>query len=136
MEPKQNPVALIVDDEPIVRRTIRSKLRLYGFDVIEAEGVREAERIAAEFDGTIDVVIANHELRDGIGKHAIDRIRQHRPDIRALRYSGYPLQELQRTGGINDDVAFIQKPFHVDQFMAKVGEALGWLPERRRTAGG
>ena len=50
------------------------------------------------------------------------------------RLSGYPHEELQRTGDIGPKAAFIQKPFRPDQFIAKVREALGWLPERRRTA--
>ncbi len=133
---QRSPVALVVDDDRGVKDAIRSMLRMYGFHVIEAEGIRDAERIVAGFEGTIDLVIANHELRDGIGKHAIETVRQLRPGIRVLRYSGYPLEELQRTGGINDGVPFIQKPFRVDQFIAKVREVLGWLPERRRTAEG
>ncbi len=76
------------------------------------------------------MVIANDELRDGIGKHAIERIRQHRSDIRALRYPGYPLEELQRTAGINDDV-------RVHSEAVPCGSRSPWgVPERRRTAGG
>ena len=132
---ERSPVTLIVDDEPSVSDVIRSTLQRHGFKVLEAVGVEDAVRVAAKYDGPIDLIVANHKLRDGVGREAIDRIKEQRPEVRVLRYSGYPHEELQRTGDIGPEAAFIQKPFRSDQFIAKVRDVLGWLPERRRTAG-
>ncbi len=134
---KQTPVALVVDDEPGVRQIVASMLRLYGFDILEAGSVQHALKVTSEHRGVIDLAVVNHVLQDGLGRQLADVLKEQRPEVQVLRYSGYPREELQRTGGIRDDSAFIQKPFRFDEFSAKVREVLGWLPERgSRPSGG
>lgn len=128
--------ALVVDDEPGVREVVAETLRRRGFTVLEARGVEESCRVSNEYDGPIELLVVNHLLVDGIGQHAVMKIAQARPDAKVLRYSGYPRQHLQDSGGIDADVAFLQKPFRATQLIEKVREVLGWLPERKRTAGG
>ncbi len=95
---ERTPVTLIVDDEPSVRDVIRSTLQRHGFTILEAVGVEHAVRVAAEHDGPINLVVANHKLRDGVGREAIDRIKEQRPEVRVLRYSGYPTRSCSGPG--------------------------------------
>lgn len=87
-----------------------SGLEPHNFTVLQAEGVAEAVRIAAEHHGDIDLLIANHSLADGTGRDAAERITQAWPDVKVLQYSGYPRQQLEPEGGVAEGVTFIQKP--------------------------
>ncbi len=59
----------------------------------------------------------------GAGELA-EQIRAQRPDIRLLFMSGYTTDEVVRRGISRTDVAFIQKPFTLDELMRKVREVL------------
>jgi two-component system cell cycle sensor histidine kinase/response regulator CckA len=86
---RETAVAMVVDDDSLVRRTVAAVLERHNFTVLQAEGVAEAVRIAAEHHGDIDLLIANHSLADGTGRDAAERITQAWPDVKVLQYSGY-----------------------------------------------
>ncbi len=72
-------VALVVDDDALVRKTVVEMLERHSFTVVQAEGVADAVRIADENQGRIDLLIANHSLRDGTGQDAAHHVTEKWP---------------------------------------------------------
>lgn len=115
------PVALIVEDEPSIRRFVRMALEAEGWQVHECETVRQ---------GLIDagtrrpeLVILDLGLPDGDGI-------QYLQDLRA--WSGVPVIVLSARSGEADKIAaldagaddYLSKPFGVGELMARVRVAL------------
>jgi len=120
------PVALVIEDERQIRRFVRTALETEGFNVVEAETVRQGLLDA----GTRrpDIVILDLGLPDGDG---VDFIR----DFRA--WSAVPIVVLSARVEETDKIAaldagaddYLTKPFGVGELLARVRAA------RRRGAG-
>ncbi|WP_067064145.1 two-component system response regulator KdpE [Roseateles chitosanitabidus] len=115
------PIALIVEDEPNIRRFVRLALEGEGWSVHETGTMRQGLIDA----GTRrpDVVILDLGLPDGDGQ---DFLR----DLRA--WSSVPVIVLSARGGEEDKIAaldhgaddYLSKPFGVGELMARVRVAL------------
>lgn len=118
---------LVIDDETGVRDSLRQMLESAGHFVREAQnglvGLRlfQAERP--------DLVVTDIIMPDMEGIETIRTIRAQAPDARILAISGGGrmgnvdfLSVAQRLGA--DSV--LQKPFEVDEFLAKVSELLNF----------
>jgi CheY-like chemotaxis protein len=80
--PTHRPLALVVDDDPEVRRALARLLRPE-LDVWLAGSVAQAEAALAEFE-RVDVAFVDWELPDGTGEQILERLA-HWPDaIRVL----------------------------------------------------
>lgn len=79
---------LVVEDNDQVRRAVAGRLRMLGYDVVEAG--RGAEAIAAlEGDATIRLVLSDVVMPGGVdGFDVADWARAHRPDVGVLLVSG------------------------------------------------
>jgi two-component system KDP operon response regulator KdpE len=123
-----NPIALIVEDEPSIRRFVRMALEGEGWIVHECETVRQGLLDA----GTRrpDLIVLDLGLPDGDG---VDYLK----DLRS--WSGVPVIVLSARSDEGDKIAaldagaddYLTKPFSVGELMARVRVAL-----RRSQAGG
>jgi len=112
-----HPVALIVEDEPSIRRFVRMALEAEGWAVAECDTVRQGLLDA----GTRrpDLIILDLGLPDGDG---VDYLR----DLRA--WSGVPVIVLSARSDEADKIAaldagaddYLTKPFNVGELMARV----------------
>jgi FixJ family two-component response regulator len=64
------------------------------------------------------------------GKEMASRLRQTRPDMGVLYCSGYTENAIVHHGVIDDEVAFLQKPFSPDGLARKVRDVLDALPRQ------
>jgi two-component system KDP operon response regulator KdpE len=112
---------LIVDDEPAIRRLLRTTLRVHEYEVLEAAFAAEAlELVAAK---KIDVVILDLGLPDADGNDVIRRVRES---------SGVPIIVLSARNDERGKVAaldagaddYVTKPFSVEELMARIRAAL------------
>ncbi len=111
-------------------------LRSQSFCVVEAVSVREAQRVIADHERRIDLVVANHNLTDRTGRRIADLLQKTRPEIAILHYSTYPpLDELQRKNAA-ERVRFMLAPFRLKPLMANVRRLIERMPDRRTMAGG
>jgi CheY-like chemotaxis protein len=77
---------LVVDDEPLVRKSIKHILTSQGHEVLEAENGRSGEALALQEHPeviVIDIVMPEQE-----GLATIISLHRKRPDIRVLAISG------------------------------------------------
>jgi two-component system, OmpR family, KDP operon response regulator KdpE len=119
--PEQQPVILVIDDEPPIRRFLRATLTNHGYRLIEAAGGQEG--IAQVTEQRPDVVLLDLGLPDIDGLEVTRRLRE---------WTNVPIIVLSARGQEHDKVAaleagaddYLTKPFGVAELMARMRVAL------------
>lgn len=104
---------LLVEDDPLVRWSIRDQLVQLGQTVLEASTLEEALERCDE--ARIELLLVDVELPDITGTELAARIRAHDPRLPILFTSAHPHEQLLTRGTLGADQAFIQKPFQVER---------------------
>ena len=115
---------LLVEDDEMVRGLVRQALVREGYKVLDASDPLEAQRISAEYRGRIQLLITDVVMPKVSGRELAARISQLRPNIKLLYMSGYTDGAILNSGILEDEVAFLQKPFSPDALTGKVREVL------------
>jgi len=115
---------LLVEDEEIVRNLCCEILKESGYQVHVASNGEEACRICAEESGTIELMVTDVVMPRMSGRELAERATALRPDMSVLYISGYTDDSIVRHGVLDEDMAFLQKPFSPDSFSRKVREVL------------
>jgi len=105
-------VALLVDDEFLVRMCTADMLADLGYEVVEADTAEEALRIFND-RSSIDIVITDHLMPGMTGTDLIRHVRSIRPNVPVLMVSGYAQME-----GVTADIPRLTKPFRSDELAA------------------
>ena len=113
---------LIVDDEPAIRRFLRTSLAAEGYNVLEAEDGRNA--IDAIRGGRIDVLVLDLGLPDIDGIEVVRRLRELGSTVPIIVLSSRTNEsaKVQALDLGADD--YITKPFGVDELLARIRTAL------------
>lgn len=107
---------LIVDDEENHRRSLAIGLRLEGYDVHEAKDGEEA--LVRLDERAIDLAIVDLMMP---GIHGLDlarRMRFRHPAVRVVLTSAYHLTERQLERADVGAIAFVPKPYRLEELMA------------------
>ena len=115
---------LIAEDDPDVRRLMRSVLKEYGYRVVEAADGNEAIRKFRETAPSVDLVILDVIMPKKNGREAYDEIVGIAPGIRALFISGYTADIIDHSGPLSDGPPLISKPISPQQLLTTVREML------------
>jgi PAS domain S-box-containing protein len=115
---------LIVEDDVALRTVTSKTLQDRGYSVLEAESGEEALRLAAEYDGPIDLVLADIIMPRMSGRRLAESLRSMQPAMRVLFMSGFTRDEVVRQGLMEKGAAFLEKPFGADKLAGKVREVL------------
>jgi CheY-like chemotaxis protein len=112
---------LVVDDEPMIRWSLREALQCWGYTVVEAE--TGAQTLAALGDTQIAVVLLDINLPDSSGLDLLREIKRHRPRVAVIMVSGetfYDAAVSALRGGADD---FIGKPIRLDELRFALSQA-------------
>jgi two-component system cell cycle sensor histidine kinase/response regulator CckA len=105
---KTQETILVVDDIKIVRELVVEILQIAHFNVLHADNGADALKLAADYAGTIHLLLSDVQMPGMTGPALGDRLKKVRPDMRVMFMSGF-------TGGnllvLNYGWAFIEKPF-------------------------
>ncbi|HYW46068.1 MAG TPA: PAS domain S-box protein [Bryobacteraceae bacterium] len=118
-------VALIVDDERLVREMAKKALERYGYTVLLADSGPAAMDVLRRHPGEIAVVILDLSMPKMGGEETLPELRKIRPQVKVVISSGYSEAETmalfqgQRVSG------FIQKPYTATGLAEKVKAAVG-----------
>jgi ActR/RegA family two-component response regulator len=114
---------LFVDDEPGIRMTLPTILRMHDFDVLAVASVPEA--ITAIAEKKFDVLIADLNIgQPGDGFTVVSAMRRTQPDAVTLIITGYPAFETA-LAAIREQVDdYVVKPADVDHLVQTIEERL------------
>jgi DNA-binding NtrC family response regulator len=121
--PGVGPTVLLVDDEPNLRRILSAVLARDGYNIVIADGGRDAIK-KAKLQPRLDLLVTDFLMPDMNGLEVLEAIRKQHPDLRALIISGHgtvrSAVEAMRLGAFD----FLTKPFEVEQVRETVERAL------------
>lgn len=114
---------LLVDDEESVRAIVTKILSRHGHNVLEAEHGADALRLAAGYEGPIDLLITDMYMPGLRGPEILEKLRPSRPAVKVLFMSGYGDEDVARSG-VEPDSGFLRKPFTVQELSDAVSRSL------------
>jgi PAS domain S-box-containing protein len=110
--------ALVVEDEPAIRRLAARTLRAAGHTVLEAATGESALAIADTHQGRIDVLFTDVVMPGLSGPSLADELVRRRPGIRVVLTSGYTESEVARRGLAVMPGGFLRKPYAPSELLA------------------
>lgn len=84
---------LCVDPDADRRATTTETLESAGFDTVEAPSIAAA-RDYIDGEGSVDCLVTEHDLPDGIGLQLVELVRSESPDTSCLVYTDVPLADI------------------------------------------
>ena len=118
-------VILVVEDMPGVRRVVTMQLEAAGHRVVAAGSVAEGIEVALDEPRAIAALVADLALPDGDGTALAQRVREIRPELRAVLYiSGHPEARLGDAAELPPGHRLLAKPFRAHELLASLAEAL------------
>jgi PAS domain S-box-containing protein len=115
---------LIAEDEPEILNLCRLMLEKTGYRVLPASSPVEALRLAAEWQGSIDLLLSDVIMTEMNGRDLSAQLSALIPGLKTLFMSGYPADIIGDHGMLDTSIHFIQKPFTLLTLTKKVREVL------------
>ena len=119
-EPKQEPFTdelrgegaiLVIDDEEIVRKSAKSALEQYGYEVLQANDGLEGVRAFRKYKRKITAVLLDMMMPVMGGEEALRELRAISPSTPVIGSSGYSEALAMRYFGDKGLTGFLQKPY-------------------------
>jgi PAS domain S-box-containing protein len=121
---KGSGTILVVDDEDYILNADKAMLNELGYEVLLANGGKEAIRVFDENKDRIKLMILDLIMPDLGGDVVYDRIKTVRPDIPVILSSGYSIEGQAESILKKGCDGFIQKPYNLNQLAQKIKEIL------------
>jgi len=111
-------VALIVDDQNLVRKACRQSCGLLGIETVEADDLASAREAFQDEMDRIDLALVDLRLTDGSGTDLVTHMRALRPDIAIVLMTGLDAAEAGQMFSSDPRVTSLQKPFGVRDLLS------------------
>ena len=115
---------LVVEDDPAARRLVRQVMSSAGYIVMECKDADQALSMSSSYSGTIHLMITDVIMPGASGRELAQKITALRTGIRVLFMSGYTDNAIVHHGVLDEDVAFIEKPFTPAKLLRKARDVL------------
>lgn len=115
---------LLVEDEPSMLSLARTMLERLGYHVVAAGTPQEAISLAMSHEGSLDVLMTDVIMPQMNGRELADRLATQHPRMKWLFTSGYTANVIAHRGVLDQDVAFLPKPFSMAQLARRLRQVL------------
>ncbi len=109
---------LVLDDERLMRWTMRERLSQEGFTVLEAE--TGAEALALCRSRHVDLALLDLQLPDMDGIAVLDRMRAERNLCPAILMTAYGTPEIAEKAARSGASSCVAKPFDLEEMVARI----------------
>ena len=116
-----SPTTLVVDDEDLIRWSLKEQLEASGHRVLEAANGKEAGRQVQE---GVDLVLLDYRLPDIDGFALLERIKRSHPETPVIMMTAYSTIESAVEAIKQGAYHYVHKPFEMDEMLHLVGQAL------------
>jgi two-component system cell cycle sensor histidine kinase/response regulator CckA len=128
----EDAVIVLVEDDPLMRRTILDILEMFGYTVLTADDGAHALALCKCLQGKPDLLLSDCRMPEMGGKELVDELEKADSLPNVLMMTGYPEDEIARLGN-DPKYPVITKPFTPTDLAKRVGEVLGHQPTIRRS---
>lgn len=122
--PQGAETILLVEDESLLRTSIKKCLETNGYKVLDACTGDEALLISQRYPDPIHLVLTDVVMPGMNGRETAEYLLLIHPEARVLYMSGYTDDAVIRHGLLNEQTAFLQKPFTPKAMALRVREVL------------
>lgn len=113
--------ALVIDDEASIREVIGQVLEEIGFDVVAARNGAEGVEVFRLHQSHVKFILLDSKMPVMDGEEAYQQIRNLDQAVPIIFSSGYSETKLSCPRG-DPQLSFLQKPYQIDTFIAKIDE--------------
>jgi signal transduction histidine kinase/ActR/RegA family two-component response regulator len=114
---------LVVEDDERVRHVSVEALRSLGYVVVQAADAAQALAVLS-LQPAIDLLFTDVVMPDKNGRQLAEEAVAARPGLKVLYTTGYTRNAIVHNGMLDAEVAFLAKPFTIEQLARKVRRVL------------
>ena len=115
---------LVVEDEAAILEMVRDMLENMGYQVLTANTPARALDIGTAHPDKISLLMTDVIMPEMNGKDLARRLTAAHPGLKTLFMSGYTANVIAHHGILEENVAFIQKPFSMNELAKRVRDVL------------
>ena len=120
-----NELILIVEDDAMVRKYVRTQIEGLGYATLEAANAAEALEVI-DANAQIDLLFTDVIMPGAMnGRQLVDEALKRRPGLKTLFTSGYTENAIVHHGRLDSGVLLLAKPYRKSELARMIRMALG-----------
>jgi len=116
---------LIIEDEPLIARTLSNALKEAGFDTRTAGSAEAAEKTLFAASSSVDLIILDNRLPKGSGLGLLKRLRAKNLNVKLILMTAFDSPEVKAEARQLGVHRYFKKPFDLGSMIAEVEDLVG-----------
>jgi len=121
LDPPRATKVLLIDDEERFRFSLRQRLSLRGFEVVDVGDPEDAIRVVRQ--QRPDVVVLDRKMPKLSGEEVLKEIKRISPEVQVIMLTGHASMESAAATGRLDAFAYLEKPCDTEALIATIRAA-------------